>query len=138
MIPFVYSFLKSTSHSILPYLWSANLSKSFSQLIVRQVIIFSQHIFQKVLPRGKVWIYPTSLISWYINLNKSLHLWDASRSLPRLIDFLKLTPRSQIMPPRSKNFSAPVIKRLYSRWYFKNLVASTDIEYIQHGPRSSD
>ena len=46
--------LKLTSHGILPYFWSAELSKSFYQLIVsifpflnQQIIMFSQHFFSR-------------------------------------------------------------------------------------------
>ena len=37
--------LQLTSHDILHYLCSADLSKSFSQLLV-SIVIFSQHFFQ--------------------------------------------------------------------------------------------
>ena len=56
-----------TSHSILHYLWSADLPKSLSLLIV-SLSIFSQYFFQKSLPGGKKWGYPTLLISWFINV----------------------------------------------------------------------
>ena len=59
--------LKLTSQGELHYLWSADLSKSFSQLIMSKVI-FSQYFFQKTLFDGKVWGYPSSLISWFITV----------------------------------------------------------------------
>ena len=59
--------LKLTSQGELHYLWSADLSKSFSQLIMSKVI-FSQYFFQKILFDGKVWGYPSSLISWFITV----------------------------------------------------------------------
>ena len=66
--------------------------------------------------------------------------WNACRWLPRFINLLKLPPWSQIMPPGQwmNNFSTPVIERLYPRWYLEKLVAPTEIEYFQHGPRSSN
>ena len=33
--------------------------------------------------------------------------------------------------------STPVIKRLYPRRYLEKLVAPTEIEYFQHGPRTN-
>ena len=59
--------LKLTSQGELHYLWSADLSKSFYQLIMSKVI-FSQYFFQKTLFDGKVWGYPSSLISWFITV----------------------------------------------------------------------
>ena len=58
--------LKLTSHGILHYLWSGDLSKSFSQLIL-STFTFSQYFFQYILPGGKVWGYPILLILWFIN-----------------------------------------------------------------------
>ena len=58
--------LKLTSHSILHYLWSANISKSFSQLCQYGFYLFSIFIF---LPVGKVWYYPALLASWFIHFN---------------------------------------------------------------------
>ena len=65
--------------------------------------------------------------------------WDAPRWLPQSTNFLELPPRSQIMPARSlmNKFSTPVIKSFYPRWYLEKLVAPTEIEYFQHGPKSS-
>ena len=60
--------LKLTSHGILHYLRSADLSKSFPQLIM-SIFIFSQYFFRQILPGGKVWGYPTLLISSFINFN---------------------------------------------------------------------
>ena len=54
--------LKLMTHGILHYLWSADLSKSFSQLNM-SIFIFSQYFFQYILPGGKVWGYLTLLIS---------------------------------------------------------------------------
>ena len=74
--------LKVTSHGILHYLWSADLSKSFSQLNVSiftfpnqqfwLIFIFSQYFFQKILPSKKGWGYPSLLISWLINFKYSV------------------------------------------------------------------
>ena len=51
--------LKLMSHGILHFLWSADLSNSFSHLIMRSFL----NIFFKTLPDGKVWNYLTLLIS---------------------------------------------------------------------------
>ena len=40
-------FFKVNVHGILHYLWSADLSKSFSQLIM-SIFIFSQHFLQQI------------------------------------------------------------------------------------------
>ena len=61
--------LKLTSQDILLYLWSVNLSKSFSQLIV-SIFIFLNHrliIFSQYSLDSKVRGYPTLLTSWFIN-----------------------------------------------------------------------
>ena len=44
---------------------------------------------------------------------------DAPRWPPRLIILMKVSPRSQIMPPWPKNgkFSIPVIKKIYPRGF---------------------
>ena len=44
------------------YLWSVDLSKSFSQFNM-SIFIFSQY-FQYILPSGEVWRYPTLLINF--------------------------------------------------------------------------
>ena len=49
--------LKLTSHGILHYLWSADLSKNFNFIV--SVFIFSQYFFQQILPGGQVWGYIT-------------------------------------------------------------------------------
>ena len=55
-------FFKLTSHSILHYLWSADLWKNFDQLIM-SIFIFSRYFF----PRGKLLGYNTLLIPWFID-----------------------------------------------------------------------
>ena len=62
------------------------------------------------------------------------------RSLTRLIILLKVPPRSQIMPPCQymEKLSTPFIQKLYPRWFLKKLVLLTEIEYLQHCPRSSE
>ena len=58
--------LKLTSHRILPHLWSADLLKSFSQLIMSIFCLFSIFLlkdFEINKQIGKVWGYPTLLIS---------------------------------------------------------------------------
>ena len=65
--------LKLTSHDILHYLWSADLSKSFSQLIV-SIDCVNIHLFPIFFNRfywvEKCGVTPTLLISWFINFNK--------------------------------------------------------------------
>ena len=61
--------LTLTSHGILHYLWSEDLPKSFSQLIM-SIFIFSQYFFQYILSGGNIWGYPTLLISRFINFKK--------------------------------------------------------------------
>ena len=51
---------------VLHYLWSADLSKTFFQFVM-SIFIFSQYLFQWILPGGNVWGYPTLLILWLIN-----------------------------------------------------------------------
>ena len=61
-------FLNLKSNGILHCLWSADLSKSFSQLIeliftfpkqqFLPIFIFSQYFFQQILPGGKMWVSP--------------------------------------------------------------------------------
>ena len=73
---FVESFALK-SQGILHYFWSADLSKSFSQLIVSiftffnqwflPIFIFSQYFSNRFCPVEKVWVYSTLLISWFIN-----------------------------------------------------------------------
>ena len=60
--------MKLTSHGILHYLKPGDLSKCFTQLIL-PIFIFSWYFFQRILPDGKFWSYPTLLISWFINFN---------------------------------------------------------------------
>ena len=61
--------LKLTSHDILLYLWSVDLSKSFCQLIVSIFIFLNQQliIFSHYSLDSKVWSYRTLLTSWFIN-----------------------------------------------------------------------
>ena len=61
---FIYVFLKLTSHGILHYLCSADLSKSFFLLIV-SIFIFSQYFFQQILPGGKIFYQLLVLILSY-------------------------------------------------------------------------
>ena len=65
--------LKLTSHDIMHYLWSADLSKSFSQLIV-SIDCVNIHLFPIFFNRfywvEKCGVTPTLLISWFINFNK--------------------------------------------------------------------
>ena len=65
--------LKLTSHDIMYYLWSADLSKSFSQLIV-SIDCVNIHLFPIFFNRfywvEKCGVTPTLLISWFINFNK--------------------------------------------------------------------
>ena len=56
--------LKLTSHRALYYLCSADLSKSFSQLII-SIFIISQYFPQKILHDRKVRGYSTLVISWF-------------------------------------------------------------------------
>ena len=59
---YIFCHLYLTSHDILHYLWSADLSKSFSQLIM-SIFIFCQFFFQEILPGEKVWDNFTFFIS---------------------------------------------------------------------------
>ena len=59
--------LRLTSHDILHFLWSANLSKSFSQLIA-SILSFLNIFFNRFYPVEK---YPTLLISCFINFKVS-------------------------------------------------------------------
>ena len=65
--------LKLTSHDIMHYLWSADLSKSFSQLIV-SIDCVNTHLFPIFFNRfywvEKCGVTPILLISWFINFNK--------------------------------------------------------------------
>ena len=63
---FVISYLKVTSHGICHYLWSANLLKSFSVLIV-SIFILCQFFFNRICPVEKYGVTPTMLISCFIN-----------------------------------------------------------------------
>ena len=66
------TLLKLTSHSILLYLWSVDLSKSLSQLIM-PMFIFSQYFFTIDFDRWKSMVfYPKLLIPWFINFKKEL------------------------------------------------------------------
>ena len=49
---------------MLHFLWSVDLSRGFSQLIM---LMFFSIFLQWILPGGKVWGYPTLLISRFIN-----------------------------------------------------------------------
>ena len=56
------------------------------------------------------------------------------------MNLLKLFPQFQIMPPRPTN-EKPLYaghKETLSPVIFEKLVAPTEIEYFQHGPRSSE
>ena len=57
---------------------------------------------------------------------------------PQSIILLKLSPRFQIMPPRSiiKEFCTPVIKKLYARLFLEKLVVFIETQCFQHDPRS--
>ena len=63
-------YLKLTSHGILHYLRSADLSKSFYQLIM-SIFIFSQYFFQQIVSCRKVWENPTLIMSRFINFEMS-------------------------------------------------------------------
>ena len=52
--------LKLTSHSILHHLWSADILKRSSELIMSTLIL--PIFFQWILPGEKVWGYSTLLI----------------------------------------------------------------------------
>ena len=65
-----FSFLKLMSHGILHYLQSADLSKSFFQVMS---IIFSQYFLQQILPSEKVSGYPTLVILCFINFKSSCY-----------------------------------------------------------------
>ena len=66
--------------------------------------------------------------------------WDAHRWLLRSINLLKLSPRSQTMPPRPINelFFFPGHKETLSPTILEKLVVPTEIEYFQHGPSLSE
>ena len=65
--------------------------------------------------------------------------WNAPWWLPRSINLAKTTsPVPNYASPPINNFSTSAIKRLYPRQYLEKLVVPTEIEYFQHGPRSSN
>ena len=66
--------------------------------------------------------------------------WDVPRWLPRSINLLKLFPWSQTMPSRpiNKLFFYRGHKETLSPVILEKLVVPTEIEYFQHGPRSSN
>ena len=66
--------------------------------------------------------------------------WDTNGWLPRSINLLKLSPRSQTIPPWPINelFFFPGLKETLSPTILEKLVVPTEIEYFQHGPSSSE
>ena len=58
----LFNYSESTSYSILHYLWSVDLSKSFSQLII-SIFVFSQYFFSIAFARLESIMY---LVSWFI------------------------------------------------------------------------
>ena len=53
-----HNFLKLTSHRILHYSWSADLSKSFSQLIMAIFIFFQYFFFNRFCPVERCGVTP--------------------------------------------------------------------------------
>ena len=60
--------LKFTSHAILHYFWSACLSKKFFTIDYVNIYLFSRFLSID-FSSGKMWGYPTLLISWFIKFN---------------------------------------------------------------------
>ena len=74
------------SHGILHYLCLADLSKSFSQLIV-SIFMFSQYFFQKIFPSGKSFsqlILPIFIFSQYF-FSKDFTQWKSVGLLPHCL-----------------------------------------------------
>ena len=73
--------LKLTIHSILHYLWSEDLSKSFSELIM-SILIFSQYFLNTFCPVEKCGVTP-HCFSW-----KKKHIPLHSRWITFIITFI--------------------------------------------------
>ena len=97
LLQHIFFFFKLTSHSILHYLWSADLWKSFDQLIM-SIFIFSRYFF----PRGKLLGYSTLLISWFIGFKitnekifyNELHYRSVTKVIPLFIITLSYLHRT--------------------------------------------
>ena len=63
LVFYIGMILKLTSHGILHYLWSADLSKSFPQLIIL-IFILSHYFVLFILQGGKGWGY---IITYIVN-----------------------------------------------------------------------
>ena len=60
--------LKLTSHGILHYLWSADLSKGFSQLIM-SIFMFSKYFLNRICLTEKCGVTPHCLYRDWLTLN---------------------------------------------------------------------
>ena len=65
-------YLKLTSHGILRYLWSAYTLINLLMLFSIDYVINIDLFLVFFLIDWKVWGYPTSLTSWFINFNRNI------------------------------------------------------------------